>query len=203
VAAPYAQPIVVSGGVGVDNFIVTAGALPDGLSLDPGSGIISGTPTAIGPSSFTVAVTDSATPSPDTTSVDLTLNVDEGLPLAIPPSTLPDAVQGFPYTQAVAAVGGTAPYTWSVSSGALPTGLSLDPNTGIISGTPTGARSSTFTIEATDSTSPTPQDTTETLSLTVDPAAPLSVSTSALDPATQGTPYTESLDPSGGTSPIT
>ena len=71
--------------------------------------------------------------------------------IAIAPSALPNALNGDAYSQALTASGGTAPYTYAVTSGALPTGLSLDSATGIISGTPSTSGFSTFTVTATDS----------------------------------------------------
>ena len=202
-SAAYGQQIVATGGTGGDSFAITNGALPDGLSLDPATGIISGTPTGTGSTSCTVTVTDSATPTPDTASVDLTLTTDAAPALTVPATPLPDGVQSFAYSQILTATGGTPPYTWSVSSGALPDGLSLDPNSGIISGTPTGTGSPSFTVEVTDSASPTPQTATQTLTLTVDPTSPLAVTTSMLGSATQGSPYTATLDSNGGTAPGT
>ncbi len=70
--------------------------------------------------------------------------------ITITPSTLPDGSLGVPYNQNVSASGGTAPYIYSVNSGALPDGLTLDPNTGAITGTPTVQASFNFIIVATD-----------------------------------------------------
>jgi Putative Ig domain len=67
------------------------------------------------------------------------------------PSTLPDGTVGTAYNQTITASGGTAPYTFAVTSGALPDGLTLDSNTGVISGSPTVANTFNFTITATDS----------------------------------------------------
>ena len=69
--------------------------------------------------------------------------------ITLQPNTLPPATLGTAYSQVVTAVGGNAPYTFSVSSGSLPAGLSLDPD-GTISGTPTASGSPTFQIQATD-----------------------------------------------------
>ena len=71
---------------------------------------------------------------------------------SITTSTLATATQGqVGYSQTVVATGGTAPFTWSISSGVLPTGLSINPSTGVISGTVSGsAVSETFTVTATD-----------------------------------------------------
>ena len=70
--------------------------------------------------------------------------------ITITPSTLPDGSIGVPYNQIISASGGTAPYTYSVNSGALPDGLTLDPNSGAITGTPTVQASFNFIIVATD-----------------------------------------------------
>lgn len=67
--------------------------------------------------------------------------------------SLSDATQNQSYTQPINATGGTSPYTWAVSSGNLPAGLSLS-STGIVSGTPTATGTSTFTVKIEDSSSP-------------------------------------------------
>ena len=71
--------------------------------------------------------------------------------LSVSTSTLPGGTVGAAYTATLAATGGTAPYTWTLTSGTLPAGLSLA-TTGVISGTPTGAGSASFTVTVTDST---------------------------------------------------
>src|SRR5437016_3260369 len=70
--------------------------------------------------------------------------------LTVSPASLPPAPQGTPYNQTVSASGGTAPYTFSIISGALPPGLSLNASTGAITGTPTIIAVFTFTIQARD-----------------------------------------------------
>lgn len=67
-------------------------------------------------------------------------------------AVLPPGINGSVYSETISASGGTSPYTFAVTSGSLPTGLSLNTSSGVISGTPTvSAVTSTFTITATDS----------------------------------------------------
>ena len=81
--------------------------------------------------------------------------------LAITTKALPDAVVGAPYSQTLTATGGTPPYTWAIQSGGLPDLLTLDPNTGVLSGMPTASGSWVFSypfdayIAVTDSASNT------------------------------------------------
>jgi hypothetical protein len=88
--------------------------------------------------------------------------------VAITTTSLPDGQVNVAYSQPLAATGGTPPYAWSVSAGSLPAGLSLDPSTGVISGTPTTAGTSSFTVMVTDS-DVTPETATANLSITVAP----------------------------------
>ena len=83
-------------------------------------------------------------------------------------ASLPGGGQSAPYSATLAATGGTAPYSWSITAGALPDGLSLAASTGIISGTPTASGTSNFTVTVTDSNS---QAATQALSLTITPWA--------------------------------
>jgi putative Ig domain-containing protein len=90
--------------------------------------------------------------TPATQSVTMTEQCSGGCPaITVSPSSLPDGVLGIAYNQTIIATGGTAPYTYAVTSGTLPAGLSLDQNSGIISGTPTTVQTATFQITATDS----------------------------------------------------
>jgi hypothetical protein len=73
--------------------------------------------------------------------------------LQVTTSSLPGATAGSPYAATLAASGGVAPYKWSVSSGVLPTGLSLNSSTGAISGTATAAGNFNFTAAVADSSS--------------------------------------------------
>jgi hypothetical protein len=70
--------------------------------------------------------------------------------ITVSPATLPDGEVGIFYSETVTASGATGPFTFSVSSGTLPAGLTLNPGTGLVSGIPTGNGSSNFTITATN-----------------------------------------------------
>ncbi len=135
-------------------------------------------------------------------------------PVTVTSSSLPAATAGQAYTATLTAADGTAPYTWSVTSGTLPAGLSLNAATGAITGTPTGPGTSTVTVTATDSTvtpsvgstagstvlTPTPGQATATLTLTVNPGA-LGITTGSLPAGTAGQPYAASLAATGGVAP--
>ncbi len=91
--------------------------------------------------------------------------------LSITTAVLDDGVVGSPYSQTVEATGGTGARTFSVSAGALPSGLSLTASTGVISGTPAGPfGTASFTLTVTDSGAP-PQSDTQNLNITVNATA--------------------------------
>jgi len=116
-APPYAWQLVSSA--------------PLGLTLDA-SGSLAGTPQQAGTFTFTVQVSDAAS---TTARQQVTLDIRLP-PLTIVLAALPPAQPGSPYATRVAATGGQPPYRWSVASGSLPDGLTFDPATGEIAGTP-------------------------------------------------------------------
>ena len=79
--------------------------------------------------------------------------------LAVTNSTLPTGSVGASYTATLSARGGKAPYHWSLDSGSLPAGLTLQPRTGVISGKPTATQTATFTVEVTDTRTTTQPQT--------------------------------------------
>ncbi|HWG74121.1 MAG TPA: putative Ig domain-containing protein [Acidimicrobiales bacterium] len=132
------------------------------------------------------------------------LNPTAPTPLAVVNTgALPGAVIGHPYSQTLAATGGTGPYTWGLAagSGPLPDGLTLS-SAGVISGTPTAASTASFTVEATDSSTPTPQTATSALTLTV--GGPLTITTTSPLPGAQvGNAYSQALAATGAVPPYT
>lgn len=136
-----------SGGHGGNVWSIASGSLPSGLSLNSSTGEVAGTPTVSGTFSFTVRVTDSAGFTADSPqSISLAAGV------SVSGSYTGSGTSGVSYSSTgVSASGGTPPYTWTVNSGSLPPGLSLDSSTGALTGTPTTAGSYSFTVRATDS----------------------------------------------------
>jgi Protein of unknown function (DUF4038)/Putative collagen-binding domain of a collagenase/Putative Ig domain len=127
-----------------------ATGLPQGLSVNTGTGLISGTPTTGGTSKVTLNATNDG--GTGNTTLTLTLNAAD---LAITTTSLPNGHVGSAYSAALVATGGKTPYNWILTSGALPAGLSLKESSGVISGTSTQSVTNTpLTFEVTDSSSP-------------------------------------------------
>jgi hypothetical protein len=157
IGVPYsALPTPVGGVPPYVSYAIVAGALPAGLSLNAGTGEISGTPTGVGLGpgylvtvNVTIEVTDSAaSTAQDVVPIDVAVPV---LVAALDPTPLPDGTEGTPYVGDIDATGGLPPYTFTVSAGALPTGTSINASTGEITGTPTTAGTYAFTVEVEDS----------------------------------------------------
>jgi hypothetical protein len=162
--AAYSQALEASGGALPYQFWqVTAGSLPPGLSLDNSTGTISGTPTTPGTYNFTVTAAD-ATLSTASQALSITINPAP----AVTTTSLPSGTAGTAYSQTLAASGGTPPYTWSLTTGSLPPGLTLDTSTGTISGTPITPGTYNFTAQATDANNTT---ASKPLTITINPAA--------------------------------
>ena len=148
VGLAYQTSIAATGGLAPYTFSVSAGSLPTGLTVAASTGIISGVPTAAGPSSFTIRVADAENPTVSTTQA-YTIAIAPTLAISI--SALPAANIGVAYTVTITATGGVSPYTFAVTTGSLPAGLTLNPTTGVLAGTPTAPGSFTFTLTVTDS----------------------------------------------------
>lgn len=146
----YSVTLTAAGGVTPYTWAVASGSLPKGLSLST-AGVLSGTPTSLGNTTFKVQVTDSQTPTAAVDAASKTVTVNQ--PLAVGTTTLTAGSVGVPYSASLTATGGVAPYTWTLTSGSLPAGLTLS-SAGVISGTPTAQGTQTFTVQVTDSELP-------------------------------------------------
>jgi hypothetical protein len=164
----YSAFVNAAGATGTFTWTITAGSLPAGLSFQTtttsSSASISGTPTLLGTSKFSVQVTDSAGTSV-TQAMSITINPPP--PLSVATGSLPNGMvnQAYP-NQTLQASSGVQPYSWSVTSGNLPFGLSLATN-GVISGTPIATGNFSFTVQVKDSSTPNPQTASANLSITI------------------------------------
>lgn len=156
---PYVATLAATGGTVPYTWTIPGYTLaPPGLSLSS-NGVVSGIPTTTGTFDFIVQVTDSAAASVIAVFEVKVTTVTAALAITTD-STLPAAMIGTSYSQALSASGGTTPYVWALAlgSGSLPPGLSLT-SSGIISGTPTTQGEYYFTVYVTDSVSVAVQKT--------------------------------------------
>lgn len=191
----YSHSFTVSGGTQPYSFSVASGALPDGITLST-AGTLSGTPTTAGTSEFTVLVSDSTGPGAGKA---FTL-VIAAAPVSITTSgTLSNGSVGSSYSTILEATGGTTPYTWTVVSGALPSGMTLSSG-GSLSGTPSTDGPFNFTAKVTDANG---LNASRAFSFSII-AAPITITTPSLLPgAVVGVNYLKTLAATGGTSPYT
>ncbi len=150
VGVAYTSALVGTGGTPPYSFSITTGSLPPGLALNTSTGAITGIPTTPGTFSDTSRVLDSAGMS-STSNCGITIVPAGGgaLSLTCPPNA---GQVGVAYFASVVAAGGTAPYTFSITAGSLPPGLTLNTATGVVSGTPTTAGPFNFTAKVVDAT---------------------------------------------------
>jgi Putative Ig domain len=167
----YSSLVAASGGT--TPYTYSAASLPNGLSINSATGAITGTPaqSSVGTASVTIKVTDSTKPSAQSAASNLTLTISGGPALTLTTTTLPNATLNTAYSATLAATGGVTPYTFTLANGtSLPAGLTLS-SAGAISGTPTKAGSTSFSVQVVDSSTPTPLSQTGNLSITVNSSA--------------------------------
>lgn len=191
---PFSVQMTGIGGILPYTWAVTGGVLPAGVTLNAGTGLLSGTPLEAG--SFQIAITGTSSNSQSGTST-MSITIAPP-PLITSPDPLPAAVGNEAYFYQMTASGGASPLSWTMS-GALPTGLTLNQYSGVISGIPTAAGAGP-TITVTDANGAT-DAAPFTLSF-VNPAGALAM-VGSLPPAYTGVPYSATVQAVGGTAPYT
>jgi hypothetical protein len=187
---------------------LVGGALPGGLVLQSGGGIV-GTPHTAGTFTFTLTATNNV----GSVTLSCSIVISPAGPVVVPAPTinnacpLSSATVGTAYSASFTSTNGVAPLTYTISAGALPAGLALS-SVGTVSGTPTGAETASFTVLVTDSSTPTAQTGSKACSLVVvaapPPASAPTISTSCpLPTGTELTHYSQVLAATGGTAPYT
>ena len=157
---PYSQQLTQTGLTGTPIWTVTLGTLPAGLTLNASTGVIAGTPSAVGLFKFMVEVTGGSCPQTMEYSIDIVTNCPATGYITSTNSSIPTngnwlgyAQIGVPYTITFGQTGLSGTVTWSISAGVLPQGLILSPTTGIVTGAPIiSATAHNFTVRATNGT---------------------------------------------------
>jgi hypothetical protein len=207
----YSTTITATGGVSPLTYKVTpgSGSLPAGLQINNSTGQIVGVPTGPisgqpNPATFTLTVTDSATTPLSVVSPQYSLLINPAPKLSVTATTLPNGTVNATYSAGISSKGGVTPLTWSLLSGALPPGLTLNTTSGQITGIPTTAGTYTFTPQVVDSAIPVQTATsTGPLTITVSAAAPLKATTPPLPTGTVASSYSGNLVATGGVPPYT
>lgn len=193
VGTPYATALQITGGTPPYRFAVISGQMPPGLHLDD-TGAIAGTPRVAGTYNFQVGLGDRWQSAGVAT---FSIVVVGGNAPAITRNVLVSGTVGVAYTATLSAAGGTAPYTWAVTRGTLPAGLTLDASTGILSGTPTTRGHYHLLVTVTDATSATAR---VAVSLTITDQRTPVIATQSLPAGTVGVAYATTLA-AGGLAP--
>ena len=171
-----------------------SGALPPGVTFSS-NGALTGTPTAEGSYAFVVRAQHEAPVKTQT----FTLTVRQPLVVKSPfaPAARPNAEVGIRLSKTATATGGSGAYTWSLSSGALPTGVVLDPSKGTVSGTPQTAGNFALGLSATDT-----EGRVATVNAALRVAPRLQIRSLRLKAAKLGQAYQTTLATTGGVPPL-
>lgn len=191
----YSHPLTALGGLPPYAFRLSAGALPPGVQL-LSNGAIHGTPTAIGQYRFSVTANDNTQPTRSEATVEYTVDI-VARPLQLDPKSLATITGGAPFQTFFSARGGSGPYAFSISAGALPSGLSMT-TTGALQGAPTAIGSFGFDVQVADGAGATVSRTFQ-----LDVVLPIVTIDNDLSDGQVGNPYSQSVFANGGLQPYT
>ena len=207
VGVAYSATCAASGGIAPYTFVLSAGALPPGVSFNTATGALSGTPApnTYGTYSVTVQATDAGVPAFVSQQV-ITIAVSPA-PLTLSCNLAGQAEVNVPYSRHCVANGGVIPYNFSIAgTGTLPDGLSIDSVAGTVSGTPFTAATFAFSVQVSDSGTSAQnalkQIVTNPYSITVLPAQ-LGLTCDFSRPGVVGSPYSTTCVAANGTQPYT
>ncbi|MGA9982330.1 MAG: putative Ig domain-containing protein, partial [Acidobacteriaceae bacterium] len=196
----FTQAFTASAGTAPYTYTET-GTLPTGLTWTAGTGTISGKTTQTGSFPITITAKDSSTGTgPYTQGFAYTLVVTKPA-ITIAPTTLTAITVGTAMTtQTLVASGGTGPYSYTVTTGSLPAGISLNASTGALTGTATQGGSIAFTVTATDANANTG---TQAYTWTVNAATLAMAPTPGNLAVSTNITFTQAFTASAGTAPYT
>jgi hypothetical protein len=195
----YSGSCSATGGTAPYTYSVASGTLPAGLTLNPASGAVTGTPTMDSPASATFKVSDSGTPQQSATSA--LQNFAVAAPALTLTCQLPQAYSGVAYSGSCTGSGGIAPLQYGIIASYPGEDLVLNSSTGAITGTPQLTGVANFVITVTDSSSPTRQVTSFPVTNFVVAPGPLVLSCN-LSGGTTGVYYISTCHTVGGTFPV-
>jgi hypothetical protein len=195
VDTPYTVLIRTSGGTDPLSFVISSGSLPAGLSLNPTTGRISGTPTEYGKFAFTIQATEYSGETASRAYV-LIIRPPANILTLLAPSSVPVAFVGQSYSVQFTAQGGIPPYTFEVVGNPLPQGLTLNPETGALTGSPTAPFDEEIVIRVRDAADPQAQDQR---SIRLRALQPLEFTLLTLPVGIVGESYSVQLGAQGGT----
>jgi hypothetical protein len=189
--------VIPTGGTGSGTYAFSATGLPPGFSIDPSTGTLSGTTNQTGPFTPTFKVTDQDAQIA-TKQIGLTILNGSGITI-LSPTALPTGASGQPYSYQYLWTGGVSPF--NVTGTGLPSWLTLNALTGLLTGTPPSGGAFNFSVTVTDSQTPTANTQSQSETIVVNP--PSITTASPLPSATIGIAYSQNLAASGGQSPYT
>ena len=187
----FDQPLVLNGGSGPTNWVISSGELPPGLQIDSGTGRISGVPTVAGTFNFAIRALIISTRCVVEQQFSLIITCAT---ISIVSMTVNEGRVGVPFRQQLLQSGGSGSISWQVVSGSLPNNISLTSN-GLLVGTPSALGASTFSVRVTDSYG---CSGVRSLTMTISICPTITVTPGALSDGRIGSDYLQTLTAAGG-----